>query len=174
MDPHVWTDPNHMMIWARAIAEALTALAPHHEDVFAGRADALIDELRALDAWIKAQVAQIPPARRLLVTDHYSMGYFADRYGFEEAGVLIRSLDSAARPSARDLVRLMDDLKTRGISAIFVSRTVNPQLAEQMARDAGVALVPLYSGALSEAHEPAGDYMAYMRYNVEAMVKHLK
>ena len=174
LDPHVWTDPNHVMIWAETIARALSQLAPEYAEAFSARANELIEDLRELDTWIAEQVAVIPPERRLLVTDHYAMGYFAARYGFEEAGVVIRSLDSAAQPSARDLVRLIDELKARQIPAIFVGMSVNPQLARQIARDSGVSLVPLYSGALSESDGPAADYFAYMRYNVSALVEYLQ
>lgn len=173
-DPHVWTDPNNVMIWVQSIATALSRAAPNAAHEFAERATAVKEELRELDAWIREQVDAIPPERRLLVTDHYAFGYFADRYGFEEAGVVIRSFDSVAQPSARNVVQLVNTLQGRGITAIFVGTTVNPRLAAQIARDYGLTLVPIYSGALSDADGPASDYFAYTRYNVSAIVEHLQ
>ncbi len=174
LDPHVWTDPNNVILWAQTIANELSRLAPDEAQAFAERAELLTQQLRELDAWIREQVAAIPPERRLLVTDHHAFGYLADRYGFEEAGVVIKSFDSVAQPSARNVVQLINTLRDRQITAIFVGTTVNPQLAAQIARDYGLTLVPIYSGALSDEAGPAPDYFAYTRFNVSAIVEHLR
>ncbi len=173
VDPHFWTDPNLVMIWAQTIFEELSERVPEKRDAFHLRKRALIGDLEALDHWIQEQVSAIPASRRLLVTDHHAMGYFAARYGFEETGVVIESFDSAAQPSARAMARLVDSLRAKEIPAIFVGKSVNPQLAEQIARDTGTAIVRLYSGALSAPEGPAPDYFTYMRYNVLQIVEAL-
>lgn len=173
VDPHYWTDPSNLMVWAGTITEALTRLIPERGESFQRRKADLLSELRELDQWIQEKIAALPAERRLLVTDHHALGYFADRYGFEEAGVVIKSFDSAAQSSARDMARLVDTLRARGIRAIFVGKSVNPQLARQVARDTGSVVVPLYTGGLSESDGPADDYFAYMRYNVSQIVEHL-
>ena len=60
------------------------------------------------------------------------------------------------------------------MKAIFVGNTINPGLAERIATDTGLQLVPIYTGSLSEASGPAGTYLDYMRYNVMAIVDGLK
>ena len=52
--------------------------------------------------------------RRLLVTNHESFGYFADRYGFTIVGTVIPSVSTGASPSAQQLARLVDQIKTTG------------------------------------------------------------
>ena len=44
----------------------------------------------------------IPAERRLLVTNHEALGYFAKRYGFEIVDTIIASLSSEAGTSAQD------------------------------------------------------------------------
>ncbi len=173
VDPHFWVDPTNVIIWSRTITDALSTLAPEQADVFAERRDALIAKLEELDQWIRKEVENVPREQRLLVTDHHAMGYFADRYGFEEAGVVIASFDSVAQPSAREMARLIETLRARRIPAIFVGVNVNPQVAAQVARDTGTYLVPLYSGSLSEPNGPAPDYFSYMRFNVSQIVEYL-
>lgn len=173
IDPHVWTDPRNVMLWADTIAEMLAKRLPSQADTFYRRAKAYKEELRELDRWIREQVNRIPEERRVLITDHLSLGYFADRYGFEQIGVLIRSFDSMAQASARNLGELIDVLRQHDVPAIFVGTNVNPTLAEQIARDTGTTLVELQSGALTGPDGPAPDYIAYMRHNVTAMVRHL-
>lgn len=174
IDPHFWTNPRNVMVWSHTIATALSRLSPEEGPAFDARAKELVEDLDTLDSWIEEQLAGIAPEHRLLVTDHHALGYFADRYGFEVAGVVIKSLDSVAQPSARDLAALIDSIRARQVPVIFVGSTVNPQLATQIARDAGVTLVPIYSGALSDAGGEAPDYFSYMRHTVSAIAKHLK
>ena len=45
----------------------------------------------------------VPEEQRKLVTGHRSMGYFADRYGFEQIGTVIPSLSTSGEPTAREL-----------------------------------------------------------------------
>src|SRR6266542_1497543 len=62
------------------------SLLPEGAEIYKSNADAYIAQLKELDTWITEQVDTIPAGRRLLVTNHESMGYFAERYGFEVTG----------------------------------------------------------------------------------------
>jgi ABC-type Zn uptake system ZnuABC Zn-binding protein ZnuA len=61
-----------------------------------------------------------------------------------------------------------------GVKAIFVGTTVNPRLAEQLAQDLDIQVVSLYSDSLSAPDGPAATYLAFMRYNVNAIVTALQ
>jgi ABC-type Zn uptake system ZnuABC Zn-binding protein ZnuA len=60
------------------------------------------------------------------------------------------------------------------VRAVFVSQTVNDDLAGRVAADTGVMLVALYHGSLSEPGGQADTYLELMRYNVRAIVAALK
>ena len=64
--------------------------------------------LKELDRDIQQQVEVIPAERRLLVTNHESFGYFADRYGFRIIGTIIPSVSTNAAPSAQQLAHLVE------------------------------------------------------------------
>jgi ABC-type Zn uptake system ZnuABC Zn-binding protein ZnuA len=174
VDPHVWFDPLNVVIWTRNIERALSTLDPANSETYAANAARYEAALRELDAWIREQVAQVPPQRRKLVTDHAVFGYFADRYGFEQVGAIMPGFSSAAQPAAQELARLEDAIRALGVPAVFVGTTVNPTLAQRIAEDTGVQLVFLYTGSLSEPGGPADSYLALMRYNVTAIVEALK
>ncbi|HSK67423.1 MAG TPA: metal ABC transporter substrate-binding protein, partial [Anaerolineales bacterium] len=89
IDPHMWLDPNHMIIYVENIREALTHLDPKGGLVYKTNAEAYIAELHELDSWILEQVGQIPAEKRLLVTNHEAFGYFAERYGFTVVGTVV-------------------------------------------------------------------------------------
>ena len=77
----------------------------------------------------------------MLVTNHESLGYFADRYGFSVVGTILASVTTSASPSAQDMAQLIDQIRATGAKAIFLETGANPQLARQAAKDTGARLV---------------------------------
>jgi ABC-type Zn uptake system ZnuABC Zn-binding protein ZnuA len=165
-DPHVWLDPNNVMIWVDNLAQVMGALDQQRAEAYATRAQEYQAELMALDSWIQEQVASIPEGNRVLVTGHHALGYFAARYGFEILGSIVPSYSTAAEPSARELAALEQAMLEREVQAVFVSISETPALAEQVAIDTGAELVALYIGSLSGPEDPASSYLALMEYNV--------
>lgn len=173
-DPHTWTSPKNVLAWIPLIEEALIRHDPAHAEGYRSRAAAYRAEIEALDAWVQTQIASIPEARRLLVVDHLAFGYLAEHYGLRQLGAAVPSFSTLAQPSAQELAALEDAIRTHGVPAIFVGSTVNPALAERIAQDTGIKLVRLYTGSLTDANGPAPTYVAYVRYNVTAIVEALK
>jgi len=173
-DPHTWTDPNNVIIWVENITKTLSIGDPENAAAYAANAEAYIIDLHTLDEWIREQVESIPLAHRKLVTDHRSLGYFADEYSFEQVGALIGSFSSNASPSAQELAALEDAIRTQDVPAVFVGFSVSADLAEQVAQDTGVRVVRVYTGSLTEAGGVADSYLNFMRYNVSAIVEALK
>ncbi len=173
-DPHIWFDPNNVKTWVTNIRSALSALDPGGEATYQAHADAYLAQLDALDAWIREQVAAVPEARRKLVTDHTFMAYFSKEYGFEQVGMVTEGSSTLAEPSAQELASLEDAIRAQHVAAIFVGTTVNPQVAQQIAQDVGIHVVPIYTGSLSDPAGPAGTYLDFMRYDVGQIVAALR
>ncbi len=173
-DPHVWMDPNNVIIWADHIASSLSQHDPAQAALYQANASAYADELRVLDAWASDQIAAIPQSGRQLVSDHDSLAYFARRYQFEIVGAVIPSYSTLAAPSAQEYARLVEQVRSRGVAAIFVDASINPVLAERLAADSGAALVPLYTASLTGPAGPAASYLDFMRYNIGAIVQALQ
>jgi ABC-type Zn uptake system ZnuABC Zn-binding protein ZnuA len=175
IDPHFWLDPNNAVKYVENIRDALQKIDPVAAVYYGANADKYIQQLTALDQAIRAQVSTIPENRRLIVTNHESFGYFADRYGFTVIGTIIPSVSTGSAPSAQQLVRLIDQIKATGASAIFLETGTNPQLAQQIASETGIKVVTeLYSHSLSDARGPAPTYIDMIQTNVAAIVKALK
>jgi manganese/iron transport system substrate-binding protein len=173
-DPHVWTDPNNVLVWTDNIAAALTNADPLNAERYQANARNYINALKDLDAQIRTEVALIPTENRKLVTDHQAFGYFADQYGFEQIGALVGSFSTNASPSAREIAALEDVIRDQRVPAVFVGKTVSPELAGQVAQDTGTKLVLIYTGSLSEPGGEADSYIKFMHYNVNAIVAALK
>ena len=132
------------------------------------------ERMDELDRWIRAEVAALPESRRRLVSDHESFGYFCDRYGFTQENSILPGFSTLAQPSARDIARLEDLLRSERVPAIFVGMTTASPLPGRVAGDAGIRVVKVYTCTLSPAGGPASDYPSLMRHNVRAMVEALK
>lgn len=174
-DPHFWLDPISVIHYVERVRDGLSEADPEGEAVYAANAAAYIEELRQLDVWIREQVEQVPSERRLLVTNHESFGYYADRYGFTVIGTVVPGVTSGATPSARELAQLVDRIRETGAPAIFLETGANPRLAEQVARETGVQVVSgLYTHSPSEPDGPAPTYIEMMKYNTTAIVEALR
>lgn len=174
-DPHFWLDPLNVVKYVENIRDGLIATDPEGKEIYTQNAAAYIVQLNELDAWIKEQVAVIPEDLRLIVTNHESFGYFADRYGFQIIGTVIPSVSTGASPSAQELARLVDHIRTSGAVAIFLETGSNPKLAEQIAQETGVKVVSdLYTHSITEPGGKAPSYIDMMKYNVLAIVEALK
>jgi ABC-type Zn uptake system ZnuABC Zn-binding protein ZnuA len=170
VDPHLWLDPNNVVVYVENIRAGLTHFDPDGSAIYQSNADAYVAQLQELDKWINEQVAQIPLERRLLVTNHEALGYFAERYGFKVVGTVIESFSSDASPSARQMAALVDQIKSSGAPAIFLDASDSPALAQQIAAETGVTVVTdLHLESLTDG-APAATYIDMMRHNVTQIV----
>ena len=154
-DPHIWLDPIAMKSVISALAEELSALGLH----LSNRTDSLLSALDKIDAEIRSLLANIPPKNRVIVTDHSSFGYFADRYGFTISGVLVDSLSSQAETSAAHLAELIEKIEEFSVPAIFIGETTSPALAKQVEKETGAHVVSVPVTALPEDRS----YFSYIR-----------
>ncbi len=170
-DPHYWLDPNDVVKYVENIRDGLAQADPQGAEIYAANAAAYIRQLKDLDQWIAGLVARVQPSRRLLVTNHESLGYFAARYGFTVVGAVIPSVSSDASPTAQDLAGLIEQIKRTNAPAIFLEKGVNPQLAQQIAAETGVKVVSdLYLETLSDRNGPASTYLLLMENDVKLIV----
>ena len=172
-DPHFWFDPLRVKRAVADIAARLAVLDPDRGDVYRANASAYSARLDELHAWTEEQIGTVPEERRLLVTSHDSLGYFAELYGFEVVGVIL-SFTTDANPSPSDLAHLVDEVKEYGVPAVFGETTVSERLATALATEAGATLVRLYSGSLGTGGSGAETYVDMIRTNVGRIVEALR
>lgn len=174
-DPHFWLDPTKAISYVENIRDGLAKADPAGAKTYAANARLYIAQLVELDNWITAQVSQIPPEKRLLVTNHESFGYFADRYGFSIAGTVIPSTSSEASPSAQQMAALIDTIKQMDVKAIFLETGANSQLADQIAQETSAKVVTnLYTHSITGPNGEAPSYIEMMKHNVILIVEALK
>ena len=158
VDPHVWLDPARFADVVRRVGERLGAGAA---------AEDLAAELEELDAEFRAGLARCE--RRELVTSHAAFAYLADAYGLEQ--IPLTGVAPETEPSARELEALVEEVRAAGATTVFFEPLVSPDLAETVAREAGVrtaVLNPLEGLTGSEVDE-GENYVSVMRDNLAAL-----
>jgi manganese/iron transport system substrate-binding protein len=174
-DPHYWLDPISAIQYVNNIRDGLIKADPDGKEIYATNAENYVAKLKELDADLRKQADTIPAEKRLIVTNHESFGYFADRYGFKIIGTIVPSVSTGATPSAQQLARLVDHIKSSGASSIFLETGTNPQLADQIARETGVKVVTeLYTHSITPPDGKAPTYIDMMKYNMNTIVENLK
>jgi ABC-type Zn uptake system ZnuABC Zn-binding protein ZnuA len=174
-DPHFWLDPVLVVQYVVNIRDGLVLADPVGSGKYNANAAATVTRLQELDAWMRNEFEAIPPEQRLLVTNHESLGYFADRYGFKVIGAAIPSFSTNASPSARETAGLVEAIRSSGARAIFLETGSNPALAEQIARETGIRVISgLYTHSTSSPEGPAPTYYDMMKENTRLIVEGLK
>lgn len=148
-DPHVWHDPTNAAVMVDNIAEALSEADPSHAATFGDNAKAYRARLADVDNQIRALIDEIPQEDRKVVTNHDAFGYFFARYGLQFVGAVFPTSSREGQVSAKELAALTDLIKAEGAKAVFAEEEVDPKVARELARDAGVQIVTgLYADSL--------------------------
>lgn len=166
-DPHFWNDPDRGATAAEVIAGALSQVDSSID--WTSRAAEYAGELRDLGLEIEGMLAGIPEANRKLVTNHDSLGYFANRYGFEIVGVVIPGGSTLAEPSSSELAALVEVMEQENVRVIF-AETISPTvLADAVAAEIGgdVQVVELFTDSLGPPGSGAETLLSMLRLDAE-------
>jgi zinc/manganese transport system substrate-binding protein len=164
-DPHFWFDMERMALAAELIGSEL-AIATGVGDYEECGASVAAD-IRSAEADVIATLQAIPEGSRILVTDHDAFGYFADRYDFEVAGVVIPGGSTLSDPSSRELAELVKVIQRENVPAIFANTATGSDVVESLAAEVGrdITVIPLFVGSLGGPGSGAEDYISMMALN---------
>ena len=177
-DPHIWFDVG---MWADTIAfvaAKLSEIDPEGTELFKANAVAYLEELKALDAYCRERVEEIPEGQRILITAHDAFGYFGEAYGIGVVG--LQGINTSSEYGIADVQRLVDLIVENGIRAVFVESSVPRRSIEAVvegckARGSEVAIGgELFSDAMGDEGTPEGTYIGMVRHNVDTIVDALK
>ncbi len=173
-DPHAWFDPANAWKYTKQILDGVIRIDPDNEWEYRARAMLYRDQLRSLEKWIERQVASIPEPR-VLVTHHDAFGYFCRRFGFRPASPVGWTTDEIAGTTIADRQAVVEQIRSLGVKAIFVETSLNHQMIEAIAKEAGVRIGgELYSDAMGPPGSAGETYIGMMRENTITIVHGLR
>lgn len=165
IDPHAWHDLRNAVTYVEVIRDALIRINPEATNTYLRLADLYIRELRNLDTWARRLLLPLPENRRAILISHQGLEYFGQAYGLDIVTVV--GLSPYQDPDARQIGRIIDDLKAHEVAAIFVEVGANPGLIDQISIESGIPISDaLYTGTLGVGHELSATFTGMYRLNV--------
>lgn len=161
-DPHAWMDPTRVAAALPSLAGALAGADPAHEADYVRRAKRYARELGGLDRELRETFAALPAGDRELITSHDSLGYLADRYGFEVVATAFPASGPEAEASAARLRELGDAIAARGVATVFAGEEDDPEALRTVAEQAGVTVE---DGLYIESPGAAATYAGMLRHD---------
>ena len=177
-DPHIWFDVYNWELITTFIVKKLSEASPENKDFFEENGKNYLQELKDLDAEVRAVIGTLPEEKRILVTAHDAFNYFGQAYGFEVVG--LQGLSTATEAGVQDVQNLASFIIANKVKAIFVESSVPRRTIEalQAAVNSKKHQVEiggtLYSDALGNAGTVEGTYIGMFKYNVNTIVNALK
>lgn len=139
VDPHAWLDPENAIVWAHAIAGALSEIDPGNAAAYRENAIAAETAIRGAEAGAVERLSDAGGAGFIVFHDAYQ--YFESHFGINAAGAI--ALHDATAPGAGRLAELQRMASESGVTCILsevqFDRGLATALAEGRALSIGVA-----------------------------------
>jgi zinc/manganese transport system substrate-binding protein len=171
-DPHAWQSVVNAKVYVANIRDALSRADPAGAATYSANAQAYLAKLDALDRDVRGAVAQIPEARRKVISTHDAFGYFAAAYGI--AFIAPQGVSTESEASARDIAVIITQIRAGKIPAVFLENISDPRLMLRIAAETGAKVGgTLYSDSLTEEKGDAPTYIEMVRHNIKALTSAL-
>ncbi len=142
-DPHIWLDFDNDKKITDNILKGFIARDPANANFYIARAEDIKSKFTDLDGEYRTALGGCPK-KEIFYGGHYAFGYLITRYGLEYFAAQGISPDS--EPTAKDLIKLTDQIKKSGIKYIFYEELSSPKMAEIIAEETGAKMLLLNAG----------------------------
>ena len=167
-DPHAWQSVADAKVYVTNIRNALVTADPAGAGIYRANTETYLAKLDALEREVREAIAQIPPARREVISTHRAFGYFAAAYGIEFIAPLGVSTES--EPSARDIAVVITQIRNLRIPAVFLENISDDRLIQRIAAETGARIGgTLYSDSLTGEKGDAPTYIDMVRHNIRTL-----
>jgi zinc/manganese transport system substrate-binding protein len=171
-DPHAWQSVANARIYVANIRDALVAADPASAEIYRANAERYLTKLDALEREVREAVAQIPQARRKVISTHDAFGYFASAYGIEF--IAPQGVSTESEVSARDIARIITQVRAAKIPAVFLENISDDRLMRRISTETGARIGgTLFSDSLTGEKGDAPTYIDMVRHNIKALTSAL-
>ncbi|KFC73128.1 Periplasmic solute binding protein precursor [Bosea sp. LC85] len=169
-NPHAWMSTASALIYVENIRKALAAADPANAETYSRNAKAYSEQIRAIDAPLRARLDKVPEGRRWLVSSEGAFSYLTRDFGWREAYLWPINADEQGTP--QQVRRLIDLVRKNKIPAVFSESTISDKAARQVGRETGAAYGGvLYVDSLSAENGPVPTYLKLLDVTVDTIAK---
>lgn len=170
-DPHVWLDPEMNKTFAKEIKDDLSKKDPKHKDYYDKNYQKLVKDIDDIDKKMKSITKDTK--REKVVISHDSIGYLANRYGFEQVGV---SGMNNEEPSQRDLMGIVKNINATGQPYVLYEQNISSKVTDVIQKESDTTPLAFHNMATlskSEADKENISYQSLMEKNIKSLDKAL-
>lgn len=164
-NPHVWVSISNAVIEVKNIGQALATSDLNHADQYKANMDTYVSELETERTKMHDALKDI--ADRDIVTFHEAFPYFAREFGLNIVSVIER--EPGTEPSAGELARTIDTIKTLKVKAIFAEPQYSPKAADTIATETGVKVYSLDPFVTGPKDASPDSYIKVMDQNLNTL-----
>lgn len=164
VDPHVWLSIKNAKIELKNILSYMKEIDYENYSYYESNYEDEIEKFDELDYEYESKLKTLK--NKYLVVSHAAFTYLCNDYGLNQ--IYISGLSFEDEPSAKDLEKIMEQVKKYKITTIFDEEKVNDEIASRVAKETGVKV-----DYLNTLESPQGDrdYISYMRENLNKIVE---
>lgn len=167
-NPHLFSSPLAQGEIAAGMAEYFAELDPEGAAAYRANAERYAGEMRALAQEMKAALETFP--NRRVLAQHGTFDGLARDTGLEIVGDVDETDAGASAARMRELARM---IREKDVAAVIVEPQFSPRAGELLARETGIPVVLLDSGATGSEDDPPDSFAARMRENLDALARAL-
>ncbi|MCS7280413.1 MAG: zinc ABC transporter substrate-binding protein [Desulfobacterota bacterium] len=142
-DPHVWLDLTYVERMVVTLMESLSQKDPGNGDFYRKNGKLYIEKIRQLDRKFERTLSSCK-VKTIVHAGHYSFGYLAKRYGLGYFAAYPPHMESDVQP--KKVWKMKDILKKNRAKFVFYEESKNRKLAEKLAKELGIEILPLNPG----------------------------
>lgn len=168
-DPHIWLDPVFSQYMAEEVKDKLIELNPEEASVYEENYETLISDLEEIDRELTAVTEDT--ARDTIYISHESIGYLADRYGFEQAA--INGLNNQ-EPTQQELMDIVDDIESQNIDYILYEQNITSRVTDTIRSSTDTEPLEFHNLEVLTSDDPDdATYQSIMQENISVFDKAL-
>lgn len=169
-NPHAWMSPSNALVYVENIRKALVEHDPVNAATYDANAAAYAEQIKAMDAPLRARLDQIPAEQRWLVSSEGAFSYLTRDYGMKELYLWPINADQQGTP--QQVRKVIDAVRANRIPVVFSESTISDKPAKQVAKETGAAYGGvLYVDSLSEVDGPVPTYLKLLEVTVDTIAK---
>lgn len=173
LDPHIWHSPVKTREVALSFYNFIVKKVPGKRAEWDACLRAFVQRTKVSERAVHEKIAKIPASRRILATNHDSMGYFANTFGLKV--IAVSGVSTEAQLTPGQLKRAIEAIRKMGAKAVFLEASTPPELVKRVAAEAAVKVGgELFADGLAATGEPAGTVTGLWETNADTIVNALK
>ncbi len=171
-DPHSWLSPVAYKAQLNIVLESLVIVFPEGEADFRANAESYSAELDKLDldytaAFGEGGTCEAGNVEKTVVANHNAYAYISERYDIEI--LTVHGLDPEGEPSAADIAEVVEQIKEKNITVLYVEEYTDTSSVDSIAQQTGVTIEILYTMELPPKNSE-DNYLTLMSKNLDSLV----